>query len=517
MKVAWNRTTVETLEMALNEALPRSRIVCRDEQYKNKAIVYYTLQKYSTQLSLAQQQAARMSGEAARELLYSGKIKQLQKDFKRLFSLYRQILLSEMFNPEDRDAPRNMEYLPFDSNVTCAYCRGNIYNRFLTCQSCKLLLGHHEHDADGDPYDVCLDCYAMGRSCGCLSGMKWVEQFRWKELQSKYESWRKLIIALEGGQITAKTPLTLIEERKRYGKKTLAEVCKDQLKRRPFKDVNKPLEPKEDDEEDEEIVVGDDGTVKKITKKKPKSWLRDNTTCHVCCKRHPNWKMAFCTTCDRAWCYGSLFRGWDKMPMEIMEDLEWRCPHCLGICFAGACRREGKMTPYEPKGTLLGHDTKMVADARSVEALVDFSMSNLNWLKDDEAVDRTESSRVKRAKAEAQREKELEANQEDDDVEQLDQTNVDYEYSPGHDSTVDPALANEGSDAARLADEDEDTYLMRRLQQANSALPPPAAMVAGAPANSAADGYVPVAPPATMYPQPTNGSTYAYPGYARPS
>ncbi|GME28075.1 transcription factor jumonji aspartyl beta-hydroxylase [Neofusicoccum parvum] len=43
MKVAWNRTTVETLEMAFKEALPNARMVCRDEQYKNKAIVYYTL------------------------------------------------------------------------------------------------------------------------------------------------------------------------------------------------------------------------------------------------------------------------------------------------------------------------------------------------------------------------------------------------------------------------------------------------------------------------------------------
>ena len=61
MKVAWNRTTVETLRMALDEALPRSRIVCRDEQYKNKAIVYYTLQKYAILLGLSQQQASRMA------------------------------------------------------------------------------------------------------------------------------------------------------------------------------------------------------------------------------------------------------------------------------------------------------------------------------------------------------------------------------------------------------------------------------------------------------------------------
>ncbi|KAK4549742.1 hypothetical protein LTR36_005043 [Oleoguttula mirabilis] len=515
MKVAWNRTTVETLEMALNEALPRSRIVCRDEQYKNKAIIYYTLQKYSGLLTLAQQQAARMPADAAQQMLYSGKVKQLLKDFKRLFGLYRQVLLSEMFNPEDRDTPKAIEYLPFDSNVTCAYCRSNVFNRFLTCQSCKDLLGHDSDE--GDPYDVCMDCYAMGRSCGCISNLKWVEQFRWKELAGKYESWRKQIIALDGGQTTDKTPLSLVEERKRYGKKTLAEVCKDQLKRRPWKDVHKPRE-KEDEDEDEEIVVGDDGMVKKIAKKHSKAWLKNNTPCHVCCKRHPNWKMAFCTTCERGWCYGALFRGWDKMPMEIMEDPKWSCPHCLSICFAGACRREGKMQPYEPKGTLLGHDTKKVADVRSIEALVDFSVSNLNWLKDDNAVDRTNSNRVKRARAEADRAKEANPTLDDEEEAAVDQTQVDYEYSPEQETSIDPALTGEaGPSVARREDEDEDAYLMRRLQQENSALPPPAAMVAGAPANGVMDGYAPVAPPATMYPQPSADSSYAYPGYARPT
>ncbi|KAK3673814.1 hypothetical protein LTR78_006369 [Recurvomyces mirabilis] len=514
MKVAWNRTTVETLEMALNEAIPRSRIVCRDEQYKNKAIVYYTMQKYSGLLSMVQQQAMRLPQDAAQQLLYTGKIKQLQKDFRKLFGLYKQVLLSEIFSPEDRDAPRNMEYLPFDSNVTCAYCRGNMFNRFLTCSSCKDLLGHNGDSAEGDPYDVCLDCYAMGRSCGCLSGHKWVEQFRWKELQTKYETWRRLIIALDGGQITAKTPLSLVEERKRLAKKTLAEVCKDQLKRRPWKDVHKPVgAPKEDGEDKEEIEVDDNGNVKKISKKKSKTWLKNNTACHVCCHRHPNWKMAFCTTCDRAWCYGSLFRGWDKMPMQVMEDADWRCPHCIGICFAGACRREGKMQPYEPKGTLLGHDTRKVADARSVEALVDFSVSNLNWLKDDAVVDRTESSRVKRAKAEAQRAKDVDPSLDDDDA--VDQMQVDYEYSPEHGTPIDPAL--DDGENRRQDGEDEDAYLMRRLQEANSTLPPPDAMVAGAPANSGTDGYAPVAPPANMYPVPGHDNSYAYPNYARAS
>ena len=106
MKVAWNRTTVETLEMALNEALPRSRIVCRNEQYKNKAIIYYTLQKYASLLSQILGQAARISPPDAQQLFNSSKIKQIRKDFKRLFNLYKEVLLTEMFHPDDRDTTK---------------------------------------------------------------------------------------------------------------------------------------------------------------------------------------------------------------------------------------------------------------------------------------------------------------------------------------------------------------------------------------------------------------------------
>ena len=521
MKVAWNRTTAETLEMACNEALPRSRIVCRDEQYKNKAIIYYTLQKYSSLLTLAQQQASRLPESAAQQLLYSGKVKQLAKDFRRLFDLYRQILLSEMFSPEDRDSPKSIEYLPFDSNVTCAYCRGNVFNRFLTCPSCKDVLGHHSAaGGEGDPYDVCMDCYAMGRSCACLSGLKWVEQFRWKELAAKYESWRKLIVALDGGQVTDKTPLPILEERKRYGKKSLAEVCKEQLKRRPWKDVTKSAEEarsEEAEDDEEEIMVDDNGTVKKIKKKKSKAWLKNNTPCHVCCHRHPNWRMAQCTTCERMWCYGTLFRGWDKMPIDIMQDQDWTCPHCLGICFAGACKREGKMNPYEPKGTLLGHDTKKVADARSVEALVDFSVSNLNWLKEDDPANRAESRRIKRAGAEAQKAKQVDPTLEADDEDgAVDDSRIELEYSP--ETPIDPALGGSGAVRRESNGYQDDDAFARRLQQATSSLPAPATAANG----EAPDGYAPVShagyvpPAANMYGDPNERDAYTYPGgYAR--
>jgi hypothetical protein len=437
MKVAWNRTTVETLELAMGEALPNARMVCRDEQYKNKAIVYYTLLKYSSLLKSARMQSARSQADA-KAIYASKKVRQVQKDFKRLFELYKHILLSESFAPGTKEP---CEFVPYDSNVTCAYCRGNIFNRFLTCKTCMDILG----TGVDEPYDVCMDCFTMGRSCGCQSKYKWVEQFKWKELVIRYEEWRKQIIEIDGG-MTGKTPLTLEEERELCPNKTIAAVCQEQLKKRPWIDVKKP-QPEEPEDSEEEIQINDDGTVKKAVKKRPKYWFENNKTCHVCCGRHPTWMMAICTMCERGWCYGSLWRAHDLMPQDVMRDANWECPHCRRVCSTGACRKDKRQKPYEPKGTLLGHDTKKVADVRSVEALVDFSVSNLNWIRESATTAPTESARLERKRAEAERAKLSEAildehyvdGDEDEGIVLDDDKRAEIEYSPV-DDLIDPAL-----------------------------------------------------------------------------
>ncbi len=405
MKVAWNRTTVETLEMALHEALPRARIVCRDEQYKNKAIVYFALKKYSDLLTQADTQKQLASNHHARmEIDYSPKIRQLQKDFKRLFNLYTEILLSEMLAPVPPSEKRG-QYLPYESFVTCSYCRCNIFNRFLTCTTCIVTLENGEDDT----YDMCMECFAMGRSCSCLSKFKWVEQFPWQELQQNHDKWRHQIINVENG-LSDTSPQPLDVERRNLGKKTLAQVCQEQLKIRPWSDPENPLpvltsfekrhlqEIGSSKKADDEIEVDDDGNIKKPKRrnfdKLGKQYARDHVS------QHPEyrWKLAPCTKCDRHYAYGSLFRGFDLMPLTVMENPNWECPHCLKICSVAKCGSVAGFKPYEPKGTMLGHDTRKVADPRSVESLVDFSVSNGKWIKktgDDHPEDNRRLSRRK--------------------------------------------------------------------------------------------------------------------------
>lgn len=410
MKVAWNRTTVETLELALHEALPRARMVCRDEQYKNKAIIYFTLEKYFAVLKQVEFKITMARNPQERESLrHCTKIRQLQKDFKRLYALFTEVLLSEMLSPVSAHEKKG-QYIPYDSFITCSYCRCNIFNRFLTCTSCIDLLPN----GDEDTYDICLDCFAMGRSCACISGYKWVEQFPWQDLVEKHELWRQQIMSFEGGS-SEKIPKPLQVERKSLKKKTLAQVCQEQLKLRPWSDPKNPRtvpgalqggkqRQGSAEAENEEEPEGKSSSKKKLA---PRKQRLDKNFCieHVSLYPREKWKVALCSKCERAYDYGSLWRMFDMMPLTVMEDPHWECPFCLRICSCGSCRRRVGIQPYEPKGTVLGHDTKKIADPRSSEHLVDFSHSNMNWIKtagDDQAF---ETRRLTRRIEEAERAK----------------------------------------------------------------------------------------------------------------
>ena len=361
MKVAWNRTTVETLEKALGEALPRAKMVCRDEQYKVKAIVYHTLERYSKLLNMKN-----VDGKSN-----SAAVEQLRKDFGHLFSLFnRYIMLPETFSAT-LPREKNVEFVSGDGGVMCSYCRCNIFNRFLTCPWC----------IDGENmYDVCLECYAMGRSCVCVSKLKWAEQFRWKDLTEKHKLWRQ--------QLGSDLPLAV--QREQLDKKTLAEVCQEQLRRRPWIDPNKPAIETSDERSDSDSHS---------RPKKSRSANKNSARCHICQGLEPPWKHASCSECNLSYCYGSLFRAFGIEPLTVMEQRDWKCPKCLKFCSCGKCYKNPAMKPAPPPRTLLGHDTKKVADPRSTESLVDFRVSNLRWFKraaDDESTQPKPKSKKRR-------------------------------------------------------------------------------------------------------------------------
>ena len=95
------------------------------------------------------------------------------------------------------------------------------------------------------------------------------------------------------------------------------------------------------------------------------------------------------------------------MPQEVLQNERWECPKCLKMCNCGACRRlKNGNVPYQPRNTLLGHDTRPIADDRSVETLVDFKVHNLNWLKTSGDDGRSvQSKRLQKLQQQAEAEK----------------------------------------------------------------------------------------------------------------
>ena len=117
----------------MNEALVKTRMVCRDEQYMTKAIIYFSLKKYSELLRgafdlLASESMDDEPASIPQQVLV------LLKDFTKLHKLFSQILLGETFYSDRSEMI--VEVIQFDSNVTCSFCRANIFNRFLTCHHC---------------------------------------------------------------------------------------------------------------------------------------------------------------------------------------------------------------------------------------------------------------------------------------------------------------------------------------------------------------------------------------------
>ena len=310
----------------------------------------------------------------------------LWDDFESLFKMFTDILLSESFST-GLPAEKKTEYLEFTGDVTCSYCRCNIFNRFLTCEAC----------VDGaETYDVCMDCYVFGRSCRCISKLKWVEQFRWKDLEARHEKWRSQIMKhFENDEYVVDHPV-FTDVRAQETQKSVAELCQEQLRVRPWVDCKKPMPPAiPSDSESEQVHdrraskrrkansrKANSKSPKKTAKPKTRRKAEDTERCHTC-KPRPIWTLKHCSTCDLQYCYGCLFRLFDLPPQQAMQSPNWPCPKCQKVCSCASCNKKpDKMqAPYQPKRLLLGHDTYKVADERSVESLVDLRQSNAGWMK----------------------------------------------------------------------------------------------------------------------------------------
>ncbi|KAI7906707.1 uncharacterized protein BX663DRAFT_558330 [Cokeromyces recurvatus] len=165
VKIAWNRITPQTLTYAFEDQLPLYRIINRPEVYKCKAIVAITLKKWNKQLEkFIKHQSSLFQHSSLIE------IKLL------LHLLLHHLIEPELLYPAATTATTaataataaitaSAADLPTDPpedtlTIVCDFCHGDIFHRYYHCERCD------------DHYDLCMDCYALGRACEHVNDMR---------------------------------------------------------------------------------------------------------------------------------------------------------------------------------------------------------------------------------------------------------------------------------------------------------------------------------------------------------
>ncbi|KAI8354583.1 hypothetical protein EDC96DRAFT_516593 [Choanephora cucurbitarum] len=156
VKIAWNRITSQTLTYAFQDQLPLYHIVNRPEVYKCKAIVMFTLKEWNRQLVDLVHDLANQSKWIP--ILCYGPEFFLESSNQLLDVFLKQVILPELlFDGDDQgiiaDAPEEV------CTVKCDFCHSDVFCHYYHCDLC-------------DQYDLCLDCYSIGRGCQHIASMQ---------------------------------------------------------------------------------------------------------------------------------------------------------------------------------------------------------------------------------------------------------------------------------------------------------------------------------------------------------
>ncbi|PWW78663.1 hypothetical protein C7212DRAFT_166568, partial [Tuber magnatum] len=351
IKAAWNRCTPESLKVCLSGELSMSKFACREEAYKVKTMVYMAMLKIANELDKT---PPNEEGSIVR-------------DFLTLYPLFEAIMLDEAFSPE-LPVP-TVEDVRAEYGITCSFCSGNIFNRFLSCPSCPIGDGDN-----ADCYDICMDCYTLGRRCKCDTPPKWVQQYPWVTLQNDHERFRQIFNRLiEGEQFAS------IFKRIGLGRSTRESLdhltSAENVTRKSRAWVSQILS---------DLYTMYPGQRRKGARVIKDAAKVDNKgNCHVCKNPHAPIIYVQCSNarCNKRYCYGYLWRAHSQNPYMILASMNWRCPFCLRQCTCAACLKSGRNGRRARRNNpiWLGYNTRAVTDQRSEEWLTTFAQHNKKW------------------------------------------------------------------------------------------------------------------------------------------
>ncbi|KAL0087017.1 hypothetical protein F4703DRAFT_1849980 [Phycomyces blakesleeanus] len=164
MKVAWNRVTPQTLELALKFQLPIYQTIARPETYRCKSIIHLTLERW---LDIIKPFSQKRGGSDVQDFfsipLFERGIDVFVMECRIMLHLYSEMIRPEIIEPIPSEDIRESICKPTKDvkphTLKCDFCHCDIFLRFYHCDNCL------DKEGKCEGYDICLECYSQGRTC----------------------------------------------------------------------------------------------------------------------------------------------------------------------------------------------------------------------------------------------------------------------------------------------------------------------------------------------------------------
>ncbi|KAJ1565779.1 hypothetical protein HK096_010244, partial [Nowakowskiella sp. JEL0078] len=311
VKVAWNRLNHEILETCYEAVLPSKydeyNLHFKSEVYRIRTLIHKSLLHLTSKIN---SELLNISLE---------KKKQIFKDLKTDIQLFHKMIAAERIEDKYQMAswktlsidcggiPVYSDHLETPHTRICNICHSDIWNRGYYCPICATIgVRVTEYGFEYEDFDLCLECYASGRSCRHPEDMQMRKYLTMKQLKIDFEE-------------AVRAYNTLFEALNTIG----------------FENLEKTNFSWEFQKQNTISVA----TIARVREQTQKS---DSRTCHSCktarnfsllapCGKNPS-HTVFCKTC--------LWNRFALKHVDVVKNRCWACPLCTDTCNCIACLRK---------------------------------------------------------------------------------------------------------------------------------------------------------------------------------
>ncbi|KAJ3725819.1 hypothetical protein C8R42DRAFT_575604 [Lentinula raphanica] len=179
VKMSWSRMSLKSIADSVYYELPLYRRVCRQETYRVRLTLFYTIRALYKKFTDQMQE----HDTSIRSMTLESQARRLTQALR----IFDDVLQNECVDNHE-SLPCYSSSESFESYPSCDFCGADIFQSFLECEHCH---------SDGDPCTICPGCYAEGRSCRCrlmqpkqYQPLKNILQEREKAIEGLQQYWK---------------------------------------------------------------------------------------------------------------------------------------------------------------------------------------------------------------------------------------------------------------------------------------------------------------------------------------